>query len=81
MVLVIQDTRTEMVKQNEEKIINVLEDHAKLIIGIEQIIYRQYKSPDNVTVESDPNSTDLWFYAIDPNTELIMDRNSTRVTK
>ncbi|KAK7603537.1 hypothetical protein V9T40_003536 [Parthenolecanium corni] len=81
MILVIEDARPDMVKQNEENIISVLEDHAKLIIGVEKVIPRQFRKPDNVTVESDPNSADLWFYAIDPNTELIMDRNSTRVTK
>ncbi len=81
MILVINDARPDVVKNEEEKIIRVLEEHARLIIGIEKITPRQSRKSDNVTIESDPNSTDLWFYAIDPNTELILERNSTRVTR
>lgn len=81
MILVINDARPDLVKNDEEKIIQVLEDHAKLIIGIEKITPKQFRRSDNVTLESDPNSTDLWFYAIDQNSELILERNSTRVTR
>lgn len=81
MILVINDARPDVVKNDEEKIIQVLEDHAKLIIGIEKIAPKQFRRSDNVTLESDPNSADLWFYAIDQNSELILERNSTRVTR
>lgn len=81
MILEIHDARPEVVKRDEEKIIKVLEEHARLIIGIEKITPRQFRRPDNVSLDSDPNSTDLWFYAIDPNTEKILDRNNSRVTR
>lgn len=81
MILVINDARPDVVKNEEDKIIDVLEEHSKLIIGIEKLTDRQRKLDDNLTIETDPNSTDVWFYAIDPNTELILERNSTKVMK
>jgi len=81
MILVINDARPDIVKKNEENITRVLEDHAKLIIGIEKIMPRQYRKEDNVTLETDLTSTDLWFYAIDPDTGAILERNDSRVTK
>ncbi|XKL62751.1 hypothetical protein PGB90_002584 [Kerria lacca] len=81
MILVINDARSDVVKNEEDKIVKVLEEHSRLIIGIEKITSRQYKTADNNTIDSDPNSTDLWFYAIDPNTEHILDRNNSRVTR
>lgn len=81
MILVINDARPDVVKNDEDKIISVLEEHAKLIIGIEKITPRHSRRADNISLESDPNSTDLWFYAIDPDNEVILERNNSRVTR
>ncbi|XP_065211081.1 cadherin-99C isoform X2 [Planococcus citri] len=81
MILVINDATPEVVKTNEANITRVLEEHAKLIVGVEKITPRQYRRSDNISLESDPNSTDLWFYTIDPSTEVILERNNSRVTR
>lgn len=81
MILVINDARPEVVQKEEEKIIALLEDHSRLMVGIEKIVARQYRKDDNSTIDNDPNSTDLCFYTIDPQTETILDRNNSRVVR
>lgn len=79
LVMAIDGARPDIVKSSEHKLIDVLEKRLQLIVGCEKVTAKQYRRRDNLTVETDPSSTDFWFYVIDPVSETILERNSTRV--
>ncbi|XP_075213856.1 cadherin 99C [Lycorma delicatula] len=80
LVMVIFDKTADEVQKQEDTIIGVMEEKIGLMIGVERLSPRQF-TKDNITIESDPSGTDIWFYAIDPETERILDRNSTRIKR
>lgn len=81
MVMAIDGARPDVVKSSENKLIDVLEKQLQLIVGSEKVSAKQYRRKDNLTVETDPGSTDFWFYVVDPASEMILDRNNTRVAR
>lgn len=81
LVMAIDGARPDIVKSSESKLIDVLEKQLQLVVGSEKVSNKQYRHRDNLTVETDPSSTDFWFYVIDLVTETILERNSTRVIR
>lgn len=81
LVMAIDGARPDIVKSSENKLIDVLEKHLQLIVGGERVSAKQYRRRDNLTLETDPSSTDFWFYVVDPVTETILERNNTRVSR
>jgi hypothetical protein len=79
--MAIDGTRPDVVKSSENKLIDVLEKKLQLIVGSEKVSAKQYRRKDNLTIETDSGSTDFWFYVVDPASEMILDRNNTRVTR
>lgn len=81
MIMVVDGAKPEAIQGSEQnKLINALEGKTNLIIGIEKVIQKQYLG-DNTTIKKDVKGSDIWFYAIDPDTEMILDRNSSRVQR
>ncbi|XP_039297705.1 cadherin-99C isoform X1 [Nilaparvata lugens] len=80
LIMVVYDKTADKVEKQENSIVGILEDKTSLIVGIEKRSPRQF-TKDNMTIEVDDSATDLWFYTIDPQTETILDRNSTRVIR
>lgn len=80
MILVIGDAKPDMVAGKEESVISVLEEHSGLLVGVDKLSTRQYLG-ENGTLENDSTGTDVWFYAIDPETETILETNHTRVQR
>ncbi|KAL0274963.1 UNVERIFIED_CONTAM: hypothetical protein PYX00_002973 [Menopon gallinae] len=80
MVLVLEDARRDAVQESKDEIIGILQEHSGLIIGIEKFSPKQYLN-ENRTLESDTSATDIWFYAIDPESDAILDRNHTKVQR
>ncbi|XP_071438739.1 cadherin-99C isoform X2 [Hetaerina americana] len=80
MILVIEDAPPEVVKNKENIVLSILKDHSKMAVGVEKVVARQYLAENN-TIESDSSGTDIWFYVIDPETERILERNSSRVQR
>lgn len=80
MILVIDDASPDRVKRDEPKVVRVLEEHSNMIVGVEKMATKQYLT-DNGTVETDGTGTDVWFYVIDPESETILPRNSSRVQR
>jgi len=78
MVLVIQGTTPEKVKSKERDIIEILQDSSSLIIGIEKIAAHRYIT-ENGTLDLDSSATDVWFFAVDPITDHILDREHPKV--
>lgn len=81
LVMAIDGARPDIVKSSENKLIDMLENQLQLIVGSEKVSAKQYRRRDNFTVETDPTSTDFWFYVVDPASETILERNSTKVAR
>ncbi|XP_053595607.1 cadherin-99C isoform X1 [Microplitis demolitor] len=80
LVLAIQDASADNVQKEATKIVRVLEEKTGLLIGIDRISTRKTVNK-NGTVENHPLDTDVWFYAIDPKTEIILDRNNSHLIR
>ncbi|KAF7995558.1 hypothetical protein HCN44_006665 [Aphidius gifuensis] len=80
LVLVIRDASPDIVQKDASKIINILEEKTNLIVAIDRIAVRKTVNKNN-TVESHPQDSDVWFYMIDPKTERILSRNTTRLQR
>ncbi|XP_012288920.1 cadherin-99C [Orussus abietinus] len=78
LVMVIQDAAADTLQKETSKISRLMEKKTELLIGIVRITARTSLTK-NGSVESFPQDSDIWFYAVDPETELILDRNSTRM--
>lgn len=80
MILVVQDATPEALQKEADKIADVIEKKTDLLIGIDRIAVRKVLTK-NGTVETFPQDSDVWFYAVDPDTETILSRNSSRVLR
>lgn len=80
LILVIQEAAPETLQKEASKIVRVIEDKTGLLIGIDRIAVRKTLTK-NGTVESHPQDSDVWFYAVDPESGRILDRNSTRLQR
>lgn len=80
MVLVIQDAKQDVLQESKDRLIELVEEHTGLVIGVEKFSVRQFLN-ENKTTELDPLGTDVWFYAIDPESKKILERNSSRVQR
>ncbi|XP_054267666.1 cadherin-99C-like [Macrosteles quadrilineatus] len=80
MVMVIEGKGAGEVQGWGERLVGLLEGVGGVMVGVERVAARQW-SKDNITLETDQASTDLWFYTVDPSTEKILARNSTLVKR
>lgn len=80
LILVIDDAKPETIQHETNKLVDIMEGITNLVVGIEKVTVKQYLG-DNGTLEQDNSGTDVWFYVIDPETEKILDRNSTRIQR
>ncbi|KAJ8894246.1 hypothetical protein PR048_006858 [Dryococelus australis] len=80
MILVIDDVRQDTVQGELASVVAVLQEHSGLVVGVERLGARQYQGPNN-TIDLDTSGTDIWFYCVDPDTELILDRNNSHVQR
>ena len=51
-----------------------------LVVGVERIDSRRFIS-ENGSIETDPAGTDVWFYVIDPRSDVILARRSGRLDR
>lgn len=80
LILVFDDKPAGEIQGQENTVVGLLEQQSGLIVGVERIAARQW-TRDNITLETDPSSTDFWFYAVDPVSELILYRNNSYVQR
>uniref|UniRef100_A0A1B0CQ86 Cadherin domain-containing protein n=1 Tax=Lutzomyia longipalpis TaxID=7200 RepID=A0A1B0CQ86_LUTLO len=79
MSLVFSDASPKDIRRHSKALEELFSEKTSgLIASIERFSNRRYLT-ENGTIEEDPNATDVWFYVIDPKTEMIMSRNSTEV--
>lgn len=80
MILVVQDAPPDALQKEASKIAGIIEEKSGLLIGIDRVAVRKNLTK-NGTVEMYPQDSDVWFYAIDPDTEAILDRNSSCIQR
>ncbi|XP_054015631.1 cadherin-99C isoform X1 [Hylaeus anthracinus] len=80
MILVITDATPDALRTEADKIASIIEEKSGLLIGIGKIAVRTNLSR-NGSKEQYPQDSDVWFYAVDPDTEIILDRNNSRIQK
>ncbi|XP_053978004.1 cadherin-99C isoform X1 [Hylaeus volcanicus] len=80
MILVITDATPDALRTDADKIASIIEEKSGLLIGIGKIAVRTNLSR-NGSKEQYPQDSDVWFYAVDPDTEIILDRNNSRIQK
>uniref|UniRef100_A0A336LX47 CSON004492 protein n=1 Tax=Culicoides sonorensis TaxID=179676 RepID=A0A336LX47_CULSO len=79
MTLVFSDATPKDVRKHGIALEELLREKTEgLLMGIEKFSTRKSLN-ENGTVIEQPGSTDVWFYAVDPETEKIMERNSSEV--
>ena len=80
MILVVQNAAPEVLQKEAAKIASIIEEKSELLIGIDRVAVRKNLTK-NGTIEMYPQDSDVWFYAVDPDTEAILERNSSRVQR
>lgn len=80
IILVIEDANPEKTQTKINDIIRILQEQTRLIVGVEKLTPREYIN-ENGTLETDPSGTDIWMYVVDPNTDTILQRNSSVVRR
>lgn len=80
MILVVQDAAPDVLQKEADKISNIIQEKSGLLIGIDRIAVRKILTK-NGTVEIFPQDSDVWFYAVDPDTEAILNRNSSKILR
>ncbi|XP_065342021.1 cadherin-99C isoform X1 [Cloeon dipterum] len=80
MVLVLADARPERVKTAESSLVNAIETHTGLAVGVERVTAHSYLQA-NGSLSVDDAATDVWFYVQDPETGALLPRNSSRVQR
>lgn len=80
MSLALSGTKLEDIMKHSNSLQHLLEKKTDLIIFIEKFTNRQEMLPNGNIIET-PNATDVWFYAMDKTTELILERNSSIIIK
>lgn len=80
MILVLEDAKRDSIQGSKDRLVEILQEHSGLIVGVERFAPKQFLN-ENRTLELDTSATDIWFYAIDPETDAILDRNHSKVQR
>ncbi|XP_053680241.1 cadherin-99C [Anopheles nili] len=81
MTLVFLDSNPKDMRRHARTLEELLHEKTDgLITGIERFSVRKVLN-ENGTAEEMAGATDVWFYAVDPQTERILERNSSTIAK
>ena len=80
LVLTVEDVSPEALQKDRAKMARVIEDKTGLLVEIEKIEPRRLLTANN-TIEVRYHDADVWFYAIDPDGEAIVSRNSSLMNR
>lgn len=79
MSLVFSDASPKDVRSHNQELEELLSEKSNnMIVGVEKFANRKFVD-ENGTVTENPQATDVWFYVIDPSTEMILKRNATEI--
>lgn len=79
MALVFSDAAPKDLRSHNQELEELLSEKANnMIVGVEKFANRKYVDSNGTVVEN-PQATDVWFYVIDPVTEMILHRNASEI--
>lgn len=79
MSLVFSDAAPKDLRSHNQELEELLSEKANnMIVGVEKFANRKFINENGSLVEN-PGATDVWFYVIDPDTEMILERNDTEI--
>ena len=79
MVLSVRDTPPEEMEMKATQLAHIIQEQTGLVIEVDQILPAQQESINGTCCIGNPNSSDIWFYAIDPETQKILQYNDSAV--
>ena len=77
MVLAIRDTPSDILDSKSAEINSLLQDQTNLVVNIHRIGQMQLLDVNGTCCTPDPTGSDIWFYAVDPETQELLEYNST----
>jgi len=79
LVLSVKDTPPEEMEMKAENLAHIIQDQTGLVIEVNRILPAQQESINGTCCTENPDGSDIWFYAIDPETEKILPYNHSTV--
>ena len=81
MVLAVRDTEAESLNTRKEEMTALLRDQTGLVVNIDRIVPSQLLDINGTCCTADPTGSDVWFYAVDPDTLELLEYNSTQTLR
>merc|ERR1719474_2273631 len=81
MVLSVKDTPPKEMELKESQLAQTIQEQTGLVIGVDQILPAQQESINGSCCEENPDGSDIWFYAIDPETQKILSYNDSTIVE
>ena len=76
VVLTVENATPEQLQRDRATIARLVEDKTGLLVGVDRIDSRRLLTPNN-TLEIRHYDSDVWLYAVDPESDSILTRNSS----
>ena len=81
MVLSVRDTSPEQLKTKTAEMTSLLRAQTGLVVDIAKVGPAQLLDINGTCCTSDPDSSDVWFYAVDPVSQELLEYNSSRALR
>jgi len=79
MVLSVRDTPPDKMEMKRDHLARIIQDQTGLVIEVDQILPAQQEAINGTCCIENPDGSDIWFYAIDPETQRILSFNDSTV--
>ena len=80
VVLVMPKASPDQVHRSQSSILNLLQEETKMIVRVEKLQAIMHMSP-NGSLRVNPTGSELWFYCIDPSTDVIVMANHSQINR
>ena len=71
MVLTVRDTAPALLQSRQKEMAALLQDRTGLIVEVHQVVAAQRDDGNGSCCQEDPGSSDIWFSAVDPRTQVL----------
>ena len=77
MVLSVRDTPPDVLETKREEMTKLMREQTGLVVNVHQIAPAQLLDINGTCCNTDPTGSDIWFYAVDPESLELQEYNST----
>ena len=81
IILTVKNTSPDKLAPMSQRLAEIIEDQTGLVIEVNQIVPSLVPSVNGSCCVESGTASDVWFLAIDPDTQAILDVNSTKIRK